>query len=184
MSNLITRGKKNLIAWSNTFSNAYWFCHGDIVTTPNSGTGPRGGNDAWLLSSVAGGYANRLYPAAGFGIRGDGTYSFNLFAKTGSYNLLILRIYNATKGAFLINLVFDTDTGVPIITTADGATMLPGGDDWWRCNAYADGYDADDLIYPMIHLNGAGNMLIWNAQMNPGAVEDDIVETKEVPISH
>tara|TARA_B110000503_G_scaffold88564_1_gene134280 strand:- start:1262 stop:3004 length:1743 start_codon:yes stop_codon:yes gene_type:complete len=161
---LIETVPKNLLTYSNTFSNAAWF---NINTTETSGqSGYDGSNNAWLLQRSAAYGLIRQF------VDSDGDTTFSVYVKKGSLSWVRLYIASNTLSSDVyINLengAIGTKTGSPSVEVVDL------GSGWYRCTISKNTTLINNFrIYPAASnedtTGTSGNIYIQDAQLEQGS---------------
>ena len=121
---LVEQSRQNILAYSNTFTNAAW-TQSNILTPVQNVTGPDGvANSAWTLTAAAGNSEHRIYQNAG-----SADYqNWSLFAKAGTASFISLSTGNAANPYAVFNL----NTGAVATTSNSNAIAIPLGNGWYR----------------------------------------------------
>ncbi len=161
----------NLLLQSNSFDTITWTKAASTIIGGQSGYD--GTSDAWLLSQDGGsGYVEQA-------ISRSGVYTLSVYAKSGSYDWLRMRINTTgtTQNAYY-NLSNGTigGSGVGVDKTIES---IGGG--WYKCSITSVTQSTSIRIYPAFgdgDVSGtSGNIYIQDAQVEQGLVARDYIET-------
>ena len=165
----IEKETQNLLLQSNSFDTTW----GNSNTTETGGqTGYDGSNDAWLLTSTAGG------GAIGQSISSSGVQTFSVYAKSGTLNWMAFTISGLSPSQAYFDLQNGAlgSSGSEIITS--NIESVGGG--WYRCSVLVNGAASGVNIYPANANNQVsvlGSINIQDAQLEQGLVARDYIET-------
>ena len=169
---LIEKGRENLFAYSNDFSQ--WV---SINTTETGGqTGYDGSSDAWLLTKTN---ANgRIYQS----ISSSGVRSISIYAKAGTLDWVRLQVIDAINNP---NVFFDLQNGVIGVNAGanyvDSSIESIGTDGWYRLRITFDKAITLFNIYPAEgdeDTSGtSGSIYIQDAQLEQGLAATDYIES-------
>jgi len=170
---------RNLLSYTEDFSNSYWFKANGSSVTSNSTIAPNGTLTADTLNVSTTAYST-IYNQNLFGFV-NGVYTQTIYAKKSTKNwLYILDLAGSGAKAW-----FNLDTGV-VGTVAIGytASMESVGNGWYRCllsqNSNPALYyqfgasDADNSFTP----SSSGSIYIWGAQLVEGTSALDYQRTE------
>ena len=161
----IEKGYENLLYPSNDFSG--WFNINSILT-PNQ-AGYDGSNDAWLLEATSS--QGRRYRS----ISDTGVLTYSLYAKSGTADILRLRIDAATD----MDLRVDLSDGSFISGNFIDYKIEDAGNGWWRVSVTQN---ITSPVFIFVYSYDAGSIYIQDAQLNQGLVAYPYLETTTVPV--
>ena len=166
-SGLIEVVPRNLLTYSNEFSNANWE---KINTTVASGqVGYNGTSNAWLLTSTS---IPNPYVRQVLTVNVNDTFS--IYLKKGTLNWAFI----LTSGATTAN--FDLQNGVVGSLTSCSASIENVGNGWYRCSVTPTTIGTNVRVYPALGNNntdGLGNIIIQNAQLETSATATEYFPT-------
>jgi hypothetical protein len=157
---------RNLLTYSNDFSNANWTKTSSTVTGGQSGYD--GTNNAWLLASTA---VPSTFLLQSVTVNQDSVFS--VYLKRGTLNWAMF----LTSGTVTAN--FDLLNGVVGSVSNSVATIESVGNGWFRCSMKSNINGTSVRIYPANADNTrtvTGNILIQNSQL-----EDSVSTTEYFP---
>jgi hypothetical protein len=167
---------RNLVTYSNTFSNAAW-TKGSTITLTGGQTGYDATNNAWLLSKGA-----IQYPAIGQSVSNSGTKTLSVYAKANT-NTKICLFASASPSNFYQD--FDLSNGT-LGSNSFGvvSTLIENvGNGWYRCSVVFNGTTTDFNIFPDDILgDNAGSVFIQNAQIESGSLTEYFPTTTRLNI--
>ena len=158
---------RNLLTYSNDFSNANWTKTASTVTAGQ--TGYDGTSNAWLLASTATPSAFLLQSAT---VNQDSVFS--VYLKRGTLNWAMF----LTSGTVTAN--FDLLNGVVGSVSNSVATIESVGNGWFRCSMKSSVNGTNVRIYPANGDNTrtiTGNILIQNSQLEDSATATEYFPT-------
>jgi hypothetical protein len=168
-SQLIEKGRENLLTYSNDFSNAAWLKTSITLTSGQSDKD--GGTDAWKFESQsAASFIQQLFS-------NSGVHTRSFYAKSGNVNWVSINSAGSQK-AF-----FDLQNGV-VGTTSTGAIVANienVGNGWYLCsvaiNSQNDFYVFVANTDNSSITNTGEYIYIQDAQLEQGLVATDYIET-------
>lgn len=166
--------KRNLLRWTEDFSNAVWTNSG-ITILANNAVAPDGTTTADKLSS-SGTIApsSALYQQQNAGVT---TYTYSLYAKADGANFVYVFYSN---GGVDHGRYFDLTTGVAgnTVGTITGSSVTNVGNGWFRCSITFTGNGLFPAVLPST-TNATGRpsqtgttpngVLVWGAQIELGS---------------
>ena len=160
-----TAYRRNLLTWSEQFNNAAWN-KASATVTANSAVAPDGTTTAdTITATAASGY---VFPATNiFASAGGNTYTYSVYAKAGTSNVVTL----LCTAASTYNATFNLATQVVSSVSANAqASMVSVGSGWFRliltCNSVAD------RVYTELQNGRIANgttIFLWGAQLEVGS---------------
>jgi hypothetical protein len=178
-SQLIEKGRENVLTYSNDFSNAAWNKSNASVTSGQSGYD--GKNNAWLLKGNTSNVAHRVYNA----VSNTNINTLSVYVKASGHNYIQILSGNT------VNQYANFDLSDGSIGNS-GSNFTPKiesvGNDWYRISAFNN----SSLVYSYIQLvssktavwneswampNATDGVLIQDAQAELGLVATSVIET-------
>ena len=161
----IEKGYENLLYPSNDFSG---WTNINSVLTPNQ-AGYDGSNDAWLLEATSA--QGRRYK----NISDTGVLTYSIYAKSGTADILRLRIDAATD----MDLRVDLSDGSFVSGTFIDYNIKDAGNGWWRVSVTQN---ITSPVYIFVYSDDVGSIYIQDAQLNQGLVAYPYLETTTAPV--
>ena len=166
----IEKETQNLLLQSNTFDTTWTTTAANIT----SGQADKdGGTTAWLLERN-GSVNGRVSQS----VSTSGLNTLSLYAKSGSFDWLILRFDNLGERYFDLSsgALGGSRTAAPVDSSIEDV-----GNGWYRCSIVTNGNSANVRIYPAasnLDTTGTnGTIYIQDAQLEQGLVARDYIET-------
>lgn len=182
---LIEEERKNLLTYSNDFTNAIWAMDvqaANVTKTANSTVAPDGTTTATKLT-----LASAVAPLSAYigQSGGTGSHTTSVYAKAAEYSYLVLGIGGYGLGLYAI---FDLVTGVVSTAPSAGSTtasIQSVGNGWYKCSVVSSNASANikSLIAPSVANNNStagtsGNgIYVWGAQDEAGAFPTSYIPT-------
>ena len=178
-SQLIEKGRENLLTYSNDFSQGVWLTNNASVASGQSGYD--GSNNAWALISTATNSRHRIVQTFTGGSSSVVTYS--VFAKSNGYNFIRI-IENASTGDFatfnLLSGSVANNTGI-----ANTAIIASVGNGWYRCSISVAGANTTRFDIYAMETSGSTDFLgdgvsgayIQDAQAELGLAATSVITT-------
>jgi hypothetical protein len=176
---LIEESRTNLVTYSEQFDNAVWSkVNAGITTNTSATTAPDGSNNADLLLPNTTNAQHRLDQSP---TSSTTTQVFSVYAKSGGYNFVGLRIGS-------IGSSFDLSTGEVSSSSAGSVGSIQNvGNGWYRCSIVVSGALSNDIsrinvttaVSPSSSFAGDGTsgIYIWGAQLEAGAFPTSYIPT-------
>jgi hypothetical protein len=175
-SGLIEVVPRNLVTYSNTFSNAAW-TKGSTITLTGGQTGYDATNNAWLLSKGA-----IQYPTIGQSVSNSGTKTLSVYAKANT-NTKICLFASASPSNFYQDFDLSNGTLGPNSFGVVSTLIENVGNGWYRCSVVFNGTTTDFNIFPDDILgDNAGSVFIQNAQIESGLLTEYFPTTTRLNI--
>lgn len=172
----VLSARKNLLTYSEDFTNAVWTKEGLAVAANTADTlDPFGGNTADKLTEDGATSEHRLYQAPTGGI---GISLWSIYAKAGSRSWLSIR---GNGGIPVANFNLSAGT-VGTVGAGGTASILSVGNGWYRCSVLPN--TSGGAEYFTVNMgdadtgtgvgysyagNGVGTLYVWGAQLENGA---------------
>ena len=162
----IEKGYENLLYPSNDFSG---WSNINSILTPNQ-AGYDGSNDAWLLEATSA--QGRRYKS----ISDTGVLTYSIYAKSGTADILRLRIDAATD----MDLRVDLSDGSFVSGTFIDYNIEDAGNGWWRVSVTQN---ITSPVYIFVYSYDIGSIYIQDAMLNQGLVAYPYIETTTAPVA-
>ena len=162
----IEKGYENLLYPSNDFSG---WQNINSVLTPNQ-AGYDGTNDAWLFEATSA--QGRRYK----NISDTGVLTYSIYAKSGTADILRLRIDAATD----MDLRVDLSDGSFVSGTFIDYNIEDAGNGWWRVSVTQN---ITSPVYIFVYSYDVGTIYIQDAMINQGLVAYPYKETTTAPVA-
>lgn len=162
---LIEKETSNLFTYSNDLSNAIW--NKGLITETGGQSGYDGSSDAWLITKDA-----SAYRAIEHDINNSGVYTYSVYAKADTLNLIYLRNQTLNQGAY-----FDLSNGTTYSNSGVSSSIDSVGGGWYRCSVTFNGSSTRLAIYLDFDNATAGSVFVQDFQVNYGLVATDYIET-------
>ena len=164
-SQLIEKGRENVLLQSNQFDTTWQRTTGTFFTSGQGGYD--GSNNAWLLNDSGQSSAYAVYQS----LNSSGVLTASIYAKAGSTNIIELDIQdNASTPLIRVDLSTGTITG----GSAIDQQVQSIGNGWYRISVTGN---LTSVNFIRIGCNGAGSIYIQDAQLEQGLVATDYIET-------
>ena len=165
-SQLIEKGRENLLTQSNTFSSTNW--SGGSVSRTGGQTGYDGSNDAWLLTS------SRNYTGLVQNVSPSGVHTFSAYLKDNNILKVQLRIDGSSFG------LIDIDLTAGVITGQAGTAIVDKGiesvgNGWYR--AYIVVNNSVSSVRIIFNDVSGTSFYIQDAQLEIGLAATEVIET-------
>ena len=131
-SQLIEKGRENLVKQSNSFGTAPWTASNASVTSGQSGYD--GSNDAWKIeaNTTAQTYVNQVLLSS---ISANTTTTFSVYAKSGNVDFLKILLVTAGSNSIITFDLTDGSNSSNLRTISVNAENVGNG--WYRCSITA-----------------------------------------------
>ena len=168
-SQLIEKGRENLLLQSNQFDTTWALQSATALTSGQSGYD--GSNNAWLLTKTAASSFRYLYQSISL----SGAQTFSVYAKASSLNMVTLYL-NAPSNYYVKFRLVDGSVAEqsPGIINTNAEDV---GNGWWRVSVTISNSITRVRIYPDFQETTAGSILIQDAQLEQGLVATPYIET-------
>ena len=187
-------GRRNLLTYSEDFSNAAW-TKTNITVTPNAAVAPDGTLTAELVVPTVASNTHVFYPATLTSSAGN-VFSLSVYAKANGYDFISLSIHDGavTAGHEVIqNFNLSTCTVASYFNTAPtSASIVSVGGGWCRCSitwtvattsSNFTIFIGETDASPRVSWagNGTSGVYIWGAQGELGASATDYQKVTSAP---
>jgi hypothetical protein len=167
-------GRRNLLVYSEDFSNAAW-TKASVTVADNAAVTPDGASSFLMYPNTTG--TNRwIYQADPVGIPA-GQFTFSLYAKASGKSFIVID----PSGGGTVGAYFDLSSGtIGTVAGAFAASILSVGDGWYRCSLTTDSLTYASTfagVYSVVDAdgsrtvtaNGTDGVLISSAQFETSA---------------
>ena len=161
----IEKETSNLFTYSNDLSNAIWQL--GLITATSGQAGYDGSSDAWLITKDA-----AAYRAIEHDINNSGVYTYSVYAKANTLNLISLRDQTLGQGA-----VFNLTNGTTYGNSGVSSSIDSVGGGWYRCSVTFNGSSIRLAIYIDFDNATAGSVFVQDFQLEQGLVARDVITT-------
>ena len=161
----IEKETSNLFTYSNDLSNAIWQL--GLITATSGQAGYDGSSDAWLITKDA-----AAYRAIEHDINNSGVYTYSVYAKANTLNLISLRDQTLGQGAG-----FNLTNGTTYGNSGVSSSIDSVGGGWYRCSVTFNGSSTRLAIYIDFDNATAGSVFVQDFQLEQGLVARDYQET-------
>ena len=155
----------NLFTYSNDLSNAIWQL--GLITATSGQAGYDGSSDAWLITKDA-----AAYRAIEHDINNSGVYTYSVYAKANTLNLISLRDQTLGQGAG-----FNLTNGTTYGNSGVSSSIDSVGGGWYRCSVTFNGSSTRLAIYIDFDNATAGSVFVQDFQLEQGLVARDVITT-------
>lgn len=175
------RGAPTTNQYANCNAFSLWSTKAGMASiVDNAAFAPDGTFTASLLTTLG---TTNSYVANGGTVVSGNTYTRSIYAKAGTTGTLVFECYdnNGSGGNGYFTTFFDVSAGT-IVSSATGniASIEACPDGWYRCivtRAYTKDYSTCGTFYVGAYGNGVGNIYLWGAQFEAGAMATQLVIT-------
>jgi hypothetical protein len=153
---------RNLLGYTEDFSNIYWNKTGGSAIVSNTTTAPNGTTTADTFITASGSMTNRMVSST-LDIIGQ-TVCVSIYAKSDTFN----RIRLSNNASNVISADFNLDTGTLVGTTGSviSTSVSSVGNGWYRCSMSYVATDATVLYrMPLITSGISSSIFVWGAQL-------------------
>jgi len=157
---------RNLLSYTEDFSNIYWNKTGGSAIVSNTTTAPNGTTTADTFITASGSMTNRMVSNT-LDIIGQ-TVCVSIYAKSDTFN----RIRLSNNASNIISADFNLDAGTLIGTTGSviSTSISSVGNGWYRCSMSYVATDATVLYrMPLITSGISSSIFVWGAQLELGS---------------
>ena len=161
----IEKETSNLFTYSNDLSNAIWQL--GLITATSGQAGYDGSSDAWLITKDA-----AAYRAIEHDINNSGVYTYSVYAKANTLNLISLRDQTLGQGAG-----FNLTNGTTYGNSGVSSSIDSVGGGWYRCSVTFNGSSTRLAIYIDFDNATAGSVFVQDFQLEQGLVARDVITT-------
>ena len=175
---------RNLLGYTEDFSNIYWNKTGGSAIVSNTTTAPNGTLTADTFITASGSMTNRMVSST-LDIIGQ-TVCVSIYAKSDTFN----RIRLSNNISNVISADFNLDTGTLVGTTGSviSTSVSSVGNGWYRCSMSYVATDAT-VVYrmPLITSGISSSIFVWGAQLELGSTAttyQPIATTQQAYISN
>jgi len=154
-------GKRNLLTWTEDFSNAAWTKPSATITA-NTDVAPDGTTTADKLTATSSSYPSAYCTVA---TTAAVAYAISIYAKSSTASTLSIE-FRGSGGS--PDAVFNLANGT---LTSGSGTITSAGNGWYRCSITKNSVDTSELaIFGMGALPSISDaILIWGAQVELGS---------------
>ena len=164
-SQLIEKGRENLFTYSNDLSNAIWQL--GLITATSGQAGYDGSSDAWLITKDA-----AAYRAIEHDINNSGVYTYSVYAKANTLNLISLRDQTLGQGAG-----FNLTNGTTYGNSGVSSSIDSVGGGWYRCSVTFNGSSIRLAIYIDFVNATAGSVFVQDFQVEKSLIATPYIES-------
>jgi hypothetical protein len=181
---LVEQPSTNLLLRSAEFDNASWVKYASATVVPNSIVAPNGTLSASTLVSTS---SQEIYQGVGKASSAI-TYTSSVYAKfrNTSQITLVFSDFVAGVAAATFNLTTGTVSGVAgSIWTGVSGTMLPVGNDWFRCSLTATS-PATSTVYVSVTTassTAGASVYLWGAQLEAQQLTTSYIPTTSASVT-
>ena len=155
----------NLFTYSNDLSNAVWSL--GLITATSGQAGYDGSSDAWLITKDA-----AAYRAIEHDVNNSGVYTYSVYAKANTLNLIYLRNQTLNQGAY-----FNLSNGTTYANSGISSSIDSVGGGWYRCSVTFNGSSTRLAFYIDFDNATAGSVFVQDFQLEQGLVARDVITT-------